>query len=274
MDSALYFCKESNVKRACEAKLTPISVDFDAKTGVFPASKGSSTYTCSLDSCSCTDFAINHKPCKHMIRLAYELNIIDLPGVASSASAAQEKIILAAVDDFVKNASLPAVIRTFRSLSNLKDGVVVSDEDIRFAADCLPFFVTEKNVFRLELWPVFKSFTAKVNNRLGLLLTKHIGEISSQTLDEIFFLDDPSYSFPKTASKKKNRPDISVEDLLSILTQKEIAFKDLRNVGGCLWIESTTSVDSLLKSVMVSGKRPVSVPNSRHFGNRRAWYVK
>ncbi len=37
-----------------------------------------------------------------MIRLAYELNIIDLPGVASSASAAQEKIILAAVDDFVK----------------------------------------------------------------------------------------------------------------------------------------------------------------------------
>ena len=88
MDSALYFWKESNVKRACEAKLTPISVDFDAKTGVFPASKGSSTYTCSLDSCSCTDFAINHKPCKHMIRLAYELNIIDLPGVASSASAA------------------------------------------------------------------------------------------------------------------------------------------------------------------------------------------
>lgn len=191
MDSALYFWKESNVKRACEAKLTPISVDFDAKTGVFPASKGSSTYTCSLDSCSCTDFAINHKPCKHMIRLAYELNIIDLPGVASSASAAQEKIDLAAVDDFVKNASLPVVIRTFKSLSNLKDGVVVSDEDIRFAADCLPFFVTEKNVFRLELWSVFKSFTAKVNNRLGLLLTKHIGEISSQTLDEIFFWMTP-----------------------------------------------------------------------------------
>ena len=43
MDSALYFWKESNVKRACEAKLTPISVDFDAKKGVFPASKGSST---------------------------------------------------------------------------------------------------------------------------------------------------------------------------------------------------------------------------------------
>ena len=33
MDSALYFWKESNVKRACEAKLTPISVDFDAKNG-------------------------------------------------------------------------------------------------------------------------------------------------------------------------------------------------------------------------------------------------
>ena len=274
MDTTLYFWKESNVKRACEAKLTPLSVDFDEKTGTFPASKGSATYTCSLDSCPCADFSMNHKPCKHMIRLAYELHVIDLPGVQSSASAAKEKIALADVDDFVKNASLPDVIRVFRTLSNLKNGVVVPDEDVRFSAQCLPFFVTAKNAFALDLWPVFKSFSAKVNNRLGLLLTEHIGDITNQTLDEIFFLDDPSYSAPAPASKKPNRPDISVDDLLSTLAQKEIAFKDLRSVGGCLWIESTTSADALLKSVTVSGKRPVSVSSSRHFGNRRAWYIK
>ena len=274
MDSSLYFWKESNVKKACEAKLTPLSVDFDAKTGVFPASKGSAVYTCSPDSCSCADFAINRKPCKHMIRLAYELHIIDLPGVESSVSAAKEKNYMAVVDDFVKSAPLPDVIRAFRTLSCLKDGVVVSDEDIRFAAKCLPFFVTKENTFLLELWPVFKSFSAKVNNRLGLLLTAHIGEVSSQTLDEIFFLDDPSYSAPRSASKKKERTDISVDDLLAVLSQKEIAVKDLRDVGGCLWIESTTASDSILKSVTVSGQRPVSVLASRHFGNRRAWYIK
>lgn len=58
MDNSLYFWKESNVKRACEAKLTPLSVDFDAKTGIFPSSRGSSSYTCSLDFCSCVDFSI------------------------------------------------------------------------------------------------------------------------------------------------------------------------------------------------------------------------
>lgn len=274
MDSSLYFWKESNVKKACEAKLTPLSVDFVAKTGIFPASKGSSVYTCSPDSCSCADFSINRKPCKHMIRLAYELHIIDLSGVESSVSASKEKNYMAVVDEFVKSAPLPDVVRTFRTLSDLKDGVVISNEDVRFAAKCLPFFVTKENTFLLELWPVFKSFSAKVNNRLGLLLTAHIGEISSRTLDEIFFLDNPSYSSPKAASKKTDRLDISVDDLLAALTQKDIAFKDLRDVGGCLWVESTISADTLLKSVTVSGKYPISVPNSRHFGNRRAWYIK
>ena len=274
MDNSFYFWKESNVKRACEAKLTPLSVDFDAKTANFPSSRGSSSYTCSLDFCSCVDFSINRKPCKHMIRLAYELHIIDLPGVQSYTSAAKEKLYMANVDEFVKNKPLPDVIRVFKTLSVLKDGVVVSDQDVCFAAERLPFFLTAENTFQLDLWPVFKSFSAKVNNRLGLLLTEHIGEISSQTLDEIFFLDDPSYSAPKASSKKADRLDISVDDLLAALTQKEIAFKDLRAVGGCLWIESTISADALLKSVTVSGKCPISVSNSRHFGNRRAWYIK
>lgn len=277
MDASLYFWKEKNVKNACEAKLTPLSVDFDAETGIFSASaasKNASTYTPSLQSCSCGDFLRNRKPCKHMIRLAYELHVIDLPDVQSSASAANEKLYVTKVDEFVKYKPLPDVIRVFKTLSDLKDGVVVSDQDVCFAAERLPFFLTAENTFQLDLWPVFKSFSAKVNNRLGLLLTENIGEISSQTLDEIFFLDDPSYSAPKAASKKTDRSDISVDDLLAALTQKEIAFKDLRAVGGCLWIESTISADTLLKSVTVSGKYPISVSNSRHFGNRRAWYIK
>lgn len=40
------------------------------------------------------------------------------------------------------------------------------------------------------------------------------------------------------------------------------------------WKESTVCSDTLLKGVTISGKRPVCVASSRHFGNRRAWYIK
>lgn len=274
METSLYFWKESNVKRACEAKLTPLSVDFETKTGVFPSSRGAGTYVCTLESCPCGDFSINRKPCKHMIRLAHELHVITLPNMQTSADDAHEKDHLSKVDAFVKNAPLPDVVRAFKTITNLNCGVVVSDEDIRFVSKSLPFFLTPDRAYNPLMWSVYKSMSLKLNNRFGLLLTKYISDVPQSVLDAIFFLDDPSYSVPHPASKVKECPDIAIDALLDTLSQKEIAFKDLRSVSGCLWIESTVCSDTLLKGVTISGKHPVCVASSRHFGNRRAWYIK
>lgn len=57
-------------------KLNVQSVDQAAQTGKI------NDYAVSLEECSCRDFAMHHKPCKHMYRLAYELGLFSLPGQA------------------------------------------------------------------------------------------------------------------------------------------------------------------------------------------------
>ena len=53
-------------------KLQLDSVDFDKRTGRFGKLR------VSLERCSCTEFRRNHKPCKHMYRLASELGLFKL----------------------------------------------------------------------------------------------------------------------------------------------------------------------------------------------------
>lgn len=57
-------------------KLNVQSVDNASQTGRI------NDYTVSLEDCSCRDFSLHHKPCKHMYRLAYELGLFSLPGQA------------------------------------------------------------------------------------------------------------------------------------------------------------------------------------------------
>lgn len=66
-------------KKAVEASLTPLSIT--GNTGVFKGSK--KDYHTSLIECQCVDFSRRHLPCKHMYRLAHELNIFPLASVQS-----------------------------------------------------------------------------------------------------------------------------------------------------------------------------------------------
>nr|WP_315101408.1 SWIM zinc finger family protein [uncultured Catonella sp.] len=80
------------VKRINNSKsknTTPTSIS--ECSGVFHGSK--KDYLTTLLSCSCRDFAIRKKPCKHMYRLAYELGIYMLDGVLSDTSISEKKRI-------------------------------------------------------------------------------------------------------------------------------------------------------------------------------------
>lgn len=71
-------------KSAVTAKLTPVSIDPITCSGYFKGSK--STYSTTLNTCTCIDFSRRNLPCKHIYRLAHELNQFDLGTSVSSAS--------------------------------------------------------------------------------------------------------------------------------------------------------------------------------------------
>lgn len=80
-DSAIHENDEQKKRqeRARAINYTPISLDAISAKATF---RGNETdYTTTLISCTCMDFQRHARPCKHMYRLAYELNVFYLDDV-------------------------------------------------------------------------------------------------------------------------------------------------------------------------------------------------
>lgn len=69
--------EEKRLNSAQQSKTSPTSIDREHETGVFYGS-GKLPYQTSLAACTCNDFVKRKKPCKHIYRLAMELNL--MPG--------------------------------------------------------------------------------------------------------------------------------------------------------------------------------------------------
>lgn len=67
--------QNARFERGLYAKTTPISLDFERRTGEFAGSEG--PYRTTLNRCSCPDFIKRQFPCKHMYRLAVEIGLFD-----------------------------------------------------------------------------------------------------------------------------------------------------------------------------------------------------
>ena len=70
--------KPARVTAAKTAHL--VSVDKDAQTAVFLSSDNLSHYETSLARCNCTYFISKYDLCKHMVRLAMELGVVNSEG--------------------------------------------------------------------------------------------------------------------------------------------------------------------------------------------------
>ena len=64
------------LNRARSADVTPAFIDKDSKSGEFVGA-GENYYEVALDNCQCEDFKHRNLPCKHMYRLALELDLLD-----------------------------------------------------------------------------------------------------------------------------------------------------------------------------------------------------
>lgn len=69
-------------ERACKASLTPLDLDF--KKGFAHFRGAEQDYKTTLSTCECMDFQRHALPCKHMYRLAYELDIFMLNDTVES----------------------------------------------------------------------------------------------------------------------------------------------------------------------------------------------
>lgn len=90
------------ISTASKIKANDIVIDTEEQIAQIKGSDG--IYDVTLDSCTCMDFSIRRLPCKHIYRLASELNLVDeLPTINKAAAEAFK-------------ATIPDEIARFRTL--------------------------------------------------------------------------------------------------------------------------------------------------------------
>lgn len=142
---------DSRLASARKKELTPLKLDRMNMCGIFASSDGG-MYETTLDECSCADFAIQGyaQPCKHMLRLAMELNKIPSDGMQTDETAAKGKYCRGCVKQFVEESDFSEFVRFARAFNALCEGrkaetdIVCSVMDISTIDEC-PFFTFLKS---------------------------------------------------------------------------------------------------------------------------------
>lgn len=107
-------------ERATAPLYTPLSLSPEKGTATFKGNLGN--YNTNLSHCECMDFQRRLRPCKHIYRLAYELDVFMLDNV-ESVSNPQQLLTLVDVKKLVKTFS-PSQIELFRTIVS-NDGEIV-----------------------------------------------------------------------------------------------------------------------------------------------------
>lgn len=74
------YLQVQRIVAAKDKKITKGIVSIDKVNGTLVVKgSGAEPYITTLSECTCADFGIRQLPCKHMYRLALEMNLLDLP---------------------------------------------------------------------------------------------------------------------------------------------------------------------------------------------------
>lgn len=143
---------DNRLASAKKTDMTPLKIDKDSRVAIF-AGSGGKIYQTDLNQCTCPDFAIQgfEQPCKHMLRLAMELDEIPADGMQTDIDAARGKYFLGTAREYVKNAIDTDFSKFAFDFSRIALYGLV-DDDVSFEASLgvksareLPFFKFEKN---------------------------------------------------------------------------------------------------------------------------------
>lgn len=156
--------------RAKAANYTPLSLDAINGSGIFRGSYGD--YTTTLCDCTCTDFSRRHLPCKHMYRLAYELDlfllddVLEIPAGMHAMSMGSFKERLRSIPksyygvlEAIFNSDEPLVYETTSALKKLLDLHIIQPSTN--IASFLDSFTKDQLLFHLP--PTYKKSMKKAD---------------------------------------------------------------------------------------------------------------
>lgn len=144
---------DNRLASAKKKDMTPLKLDYENRSGIFPASDGG-MYDTTLNECTCMDFARQGcaQPCKHMLRLAMELHEIPSDGMQSDSEAAKVKYQLGIARDFVQFSDTLSFIPFAAAFSSMihsgkrtkNEQIFLEVLEISSIEEC-PLFVLMKN---------------------------------------------------------------------------------------------------------------------------------
>ena len=183
---------ENRLSSALKKELTPLQIDRESSAAIFSGS-GGKAYDTTLDHCSCPDFAIQgfSQPCKHMIRLAMEVNKIPSDGMQTDIDAARGKYLSGKAKEIAKYAPIevfvPFTINFFRLAVYdvpVKDNVFSDSLGVATVSD-IPFLKVKKDGSA----SVKKEWKKEVENILTALATRFGTEMIGYAINDKSFMD-------------------------------------------------------------------------------------
>lgn len=91
--------QQKRIESASKSACTPVLIDQTSCTGKFKGSSGN--HSTALDSCSCIDFNRRRRPCKHMYRLAMELELLNVSFKSDTSAIVEPHAKRASLSDSV-----------------------------------------------------------------------------------------------------------------------------------------------------------------------------
>ena len=178
---------ENRLTSAKKKECTPLRLFEDSASALFAGSEGN-VYETTLDQCSCPDFAIQGylQPCKHMIRLAMELNRIPTDGMQSDVETARGKYYLGRAREYIHDADLAGVIRfadDFLPLLNQgilpKDDAFADSMELATLSDLPCFKIMKNGKAKVEkAWSKeCDGLASVIRNRLGNEVILRLGNV-------------------------------------------------------------------------------------------------
>lgn len=128
---------------ALTGKLIPMSVDFENQVGKFNGS-GKEPYTTTLENCTCSDFKRRKLPCKHMYRLAIELNLVstDIGNIQKGAYGTDERTLKNTAKKYIDtlNENNAMIFARYCYELHSRDSIIMKKDDV-------PDILFSSNVF-------------------------------------------------------------------------------------------------------------------------------
>ena len=206
-----FFWDEKRVQRAKTAELTPLRLDKENQSAIFASGKGDNFHDCSMkEGCNCQDFYIVNASlqaertyaCKHLIRLAYELGMIQMLDVVEDYESAKIKMNNTSLLNFGESTSLKNALAVGRTITVLLEEGYIREmnNDLSYTMSTFPFLIEKNETKRTTKYSLSstyrktaKAYLTKLGNNFGDVISRHILDLPAEFITMLSDMAESDY---------------------------------------------------------------------------------